>query len=98
MGGDSARGNLAAVAAIAACEAGIALRGQVLIYSSMEIRPAYDDCPSRKRYADPTADLDAGAYFHGLYMPDAALWEDWNASPILVPETAGLAPVLIVSA
>ena len=98
VGGDSAGGSLAAVAAIAARDAGLALRGQVLIYPSTDNRRAVGRYPSRQRNAGvPPLTWDMVTYFLDQYLPDPRLAGDWRISPILVPETAGLAPALLVS-
>ena len=97
VGGDSAGGSLAAVAAIAARDAGLALRGQVLIYPSTDNRLDPDLYPSRRRNAAvPPLTWEMVRYFHARHMPDPSLALDWRTSPILVPDAAGLAPALLV--
>ncbi|AWN38750.1 alpha/beta hydrolase [Methylobacterium radiodurans] len=97
VGGDSAGGSLAAVVAIAARDAGLPLRGQVLIYPSTDNRLDPDLYPSRRRNAAvPPLTWEMVRYFHARHMPDPALALDWRASPILVPDASRLAPALLI--
>jgi acetyl esterase len=93
VGGDSAGGNLAAVAAILARDAGIALRAQILIYPATDFsveRPSHDD------YADGfLLSREAMAWFGGNYVAPAQ-HGDWRASPILAPDLSRLPPALVV--
>ncbi|MDP4023540.1 alpha/beta hydrolase [Methylobacterium sp. NEAU 140] len=94
VAGDSAGGNLAAVAAIAARDAGLALRGQVLIYPSTDNRLDAPGYPSRARNAGVLPLTWALVeHFARLYRP---IPDDWRASPIRVPDAACLAPALLV--
>ena len=80
VAGDSAGGNLAAVAAIHARDAGLPLAAQLLIY------PAPD---FRSRVRNPRM-------VEKLYLGEdcVALAEDWKASPI-VADLTGVAPAII---
>ncbi|HXY98840.1 MAG TPA: alpha/beta hydrolase [Stellaceae bacterium] len=93
VGGDSAGGNLAAVAAILARDAGIALSGQVLIYPGTDFsreRPSHDD------YAEGfLLTREAMAWFGGNYVRPADR-HDWRASPILAPDLARLPPAVVI--
>jgi acetyl esterase len=97
IGGDSAGGNLAAVAAIAARDAGdVPLAFQLLIY------PATDQ---RRGAASHTAlgqgyllTRDTITYFHDHYIADPAQDLDWRASPLLHPDLSGLPPALLLTA
>ena len=98
VGGDSAGGNLAAVAALLARdEGGPALRCQLLVYPVTDYR-----CrgASYERYAQGYGVLEAESmrWFQRHYLggPDAA--DDWRASPLLAPDHAGLPPALVVTA
>jgi len=81
IAGDSAGGNLAAVTAIAARDAGWPrLCAQVLVY------PAVDQLsqrPSHTAFADGFL-LDEGTirWFQGNYLPDSEHKTDWQASPL----------------
>ncbi len=94
VGGDSAGGNLAAVAAILARDAGIALSGQVLIY------PATDfslDRPSHEDYAEGfLLTRESMAWFGGNYLAPAD-HRNWRASPILAPDLARLPPAIVIT-
>ncbi len=97
VGGDSAGGNLAAVVAIAARDAGdLPLVYQLLIY------PATD-----QRYGTPSHTTngqgylltrDTLAYFHGHYFGDASHNTDWRASPLLHEDLGRLPPALVLTA
>jgi acetyl esterase len=93
VGGDSAGGNLAAVTAIQARDAGIALKGQLLIYPATdfsEMRPSHED------YAEGfLLTREAMAWFGGNYLPQDR-HRDWRASPILAPDLARLPPAIVI--
>jgi len=93
VGGDSAGGNLAAVAALLARDAGISLKAQVLIYPATdftEMRPSHDD------YAEGfLLTRESIAWFGGNYLP-ASQRGDWRASPILAPDHARLPPAIVI--
>jgi acetyl esterase len=95
--GDSAGGNLAAVVALQARDAGgPSLRAQVLIYPGVEM---YDRWPSEDRNAEAPVLTSANmrAYVR-LYLGDAHGTEDFRASPIRAASHAGLPKTLIVTA
>ena len=93
VGGDSAGGNLAAVAAIQARDAGIALKGQVLIYPATDfsaVRPSHED------FAEGfLLTRDSMAWFGGNYLPESR-HRDWHASPILAPDLTRLPPAIVI--
>jgi acetyl esterase len=93
VGGDSAGGNLAAVAALLARDAGIALKAQVLIYPATDFsrdRPSHDD------YAEGfLLTREAIAWFSRNYLDDGER-SNWRASPILAPDLRGLPPAIVI--
>jgi acetyl esterase len=93
VGGDSAGGNLAAVVALLAREAGIAVAGQVLFY------PATDfvvDYPSRRDYgAGFLLTRESTDWFGGHYV-DPCRHEDWRASPLRAPDLGRLPPSIVI--
>ncbi|WP_157254132.1 alpha/beta hydrolase [Nonomuraea typhae] len=93
--GDSAGGNLAAVAAWQARDAGLGLAHQCLIYPVMD---AALDTPSYREFAKGFG-LDATemAWFFEQYAPGADP-ADPALSPLRLPSCAGLAPATVVSA
>ena len=98
VGGDSAGGNLAAVAALTARdEGGPALRHQLLVYPVTDYR-----CrgPSYERYARGYGTLEAESmrWFQRHYLggPDGA--DEWRASPLLAADLSGLPPALVITA
>ncbi|MCC7276342.1 MAG: alpha/beta hydrolase [Alphaproteobacteria bacterium] len=96
--GDSAGGNLAAVVALLARDAGApAIRRQVLIYPVADYALVGD---SYARFDSGYGPLTRGAmeWFRGHYLRTAADADDWRASPIRAPSLAGVAPALFVVA
>jgi acetyl esterase len=97
VGGDSAGGNLAAVVALMARDAGgPGLACQLLIY------PATDQ---RCEFASYTRNgegylltREAIGYFRSAYLPDAADYADWRASPLLAQSHAHLPPAFVLTA
>jgi acetyl esterase len=94
VGGDSAGGNLAAVTAIAAREAGPKLAGQVLIY------PATDFAMNTPSHSEPETSIllthSVIKWFCNHYLGGADI-NDWRASPSRA-ELAGLPPAYVLVA
>ena len=96
VGGDSAGGNLAAVVAIAARDAGTPLAFQLLIYPATDQRRGAPSHTSNAQGYLLTSDtMD---YFHDHYITDAAHDLDWRASPLLHAEHANLPPAFVLTA
>jgi acetyl esterase len=97
VGGDSAGGNLAAVVALAARDAGgPALCHQLLIYPATDQRCEF---PSHARNAEGYLLTRQGIeYFRGRYLSRSGDWLDWRASPLLAPRLAGLPPAFVLTA
>lgn len=95
--GDSAGGNLAAVMALLARDAGgPPLRAQVLIYPGVEM---YDEWPSEvNNVHDPVLTSANMRAFGHLYLGDLYGTEDFRASPIRAASHAGLPKAFIVTA
>ncbi|MDH2414743.1 alpha/beta hydrolase [Nocardioides sp. CER19] len=95
--GDSAGGNLAAVTALMARDAGgPALRAQVLVYPAVEM---YERYPSEEANAHPPVLTSKQMHTFGhLYLGASYGIEDWQASPIRAASHAGLPPALILTA
>ncbi len=97
VGGDSAGGNLAAVVAIAARDAGdLPIAYQLLIY------PATDQ---RWGHASHTAngkgyllERETMQYYHDNYFGDTSNDLDWRASPLLRTDLVKLPPALVLTA
>lgn len=96
VGGDSAGGNLAAAAALAARDAGIALTNQVLIYPATDMAMGsgsyhriIDGFPLVARTME---------WFIGHYLRNDADKYDWRASPLRAASLAGTAPAIVVIA
>ncbi len=97
VGGDSAGGNLAAVVALAARDAGdLRLVFQLLIYPATDMRRGAPSHTSNGQGYLLTSDT--MNYFHDHYIDDARHDADWRASPLLAASLAGLPPALIVTA
>ncbi len=98
IGGDSAGGNLAAVAALMARDAGgPAIRIQVLVY------PVTDyacDTASFGTYAEGYGLLEARSmrWFRDHYLRGEADRLDWRAAPLRAGDLSGLPPVLVLTA
>jgi acetyl esterase len=94
VGGDSAGGNLAAVMALRARDAGLRLRLQLLVY------PVTDsdlDTPSSLRNATGYGlTRDGMAWFWDHYVPDPAGRAHPEAAPLRADSLAGTAPALVV--
>ncbi|MEO7938456.1 MAG: alpha/beta hydrolase [Burkholderiaceae bacterium] len=97
VGGDSAGGNLAAVVAIAARDAGdLPLRFQLLIYPATDMRRI---APSHSRNGQGyLLTSDAIAYFHDHYIDNPAHDTDWRASPLLCESLRDLPEALVLTA
>jgi acetyl esterase len=95
VGGDSAGGNLAAVVAIHAREAGPKIAGQVLIY------PATDFAMTHPSHSEPETDAllthSVIRWFRNHYL-GAADGEHWKASPARMDKLAGLPPAFVMTA
>jgi acetyl esterase len=93
VGGDSAGGNLAAVAALLARDAGIALKGQVLLYPATDFA---SESASHEDYAEGyLLTRESVAWFGGNYI-DARQHGDWRASPLRARDLARLPPALVI--
>ena len=97
VGGDSAGGNLAAAAALAARDAGgPRLCFQLLVYPATDQRLGF---PSVERNGEGyLLTRKSMEYFRSHYLPRRADWDDWRASPLLAPSLAGLPPALVITA
>jgi acetyl esterase len=97
VGGDSAGGNLAAVAAIAARDAGdLPIAFQLLIYPATDQRRGHPSHEANGRGYLLTRDT--MAYFHDHYIDDVRHDLDWRASPLLHADLSGLPPALVLTA
>ena len=93
LGGDSAGGNLAAVTALMARDAGIDIAGQLLVYPGIG---ADDGSPSLTENAEGyVLSLERIRWFAAQYDPDPT---DWRANPSLAARHDGVAPALVITA
>jgi acetyl esterase len=98
VGGDSAGGNLAAVVALAARDAGdLPIRFQLLIYPATDQRKGVyrSRTANGKGYLLEEATMD---WFHDHYIDDKRHDDDWRASPMLAANHAGLPPAFVLTA
>ncbi|MFT4187277.1 MAG: alpha/beta hydrolase [Aeromicrobium sp.] len=95
--GDSAGGNLAAVAALQARDAGdLPVAAQVLVYPAVD---AYEKWPSEAENADaPLLNAELMSTFIHLYLADGYGDQDWRHSPLKAASHADLPPALILTA
>jgi acetyl esterase len=97
VGGDSAGGNLAAVVALHARNAGApALSFQLLIYPATNQNLESDSLRRNgEGYLLTRATMEM---FRGHYLPRAADYADWRASPALAKSHANLPPAFVLTA
>ena len=97
MGGDSAGGNLAAVVALHARDAGgPPLCFQLLIYPATDQNLETDSLHRNGLGYMLTRPLMES--FRGNYLPRPADYADWRASPALAKSHAGLPPAFVLTA
>jgi acetyl esterase len=96
-GGDSAGGNLTAVAALTfRDQGGPQLKLQVLIYPVTDFSM---DAPSYTRIANGfTLTKDRMSYFRGLYLRGSEDAADWRASPLKAKDLTRLPSTLLIAA
>jgi acetyl esterase len=96
-GGDSAGGNLATVIALMARDAGAPpLAFQLLIYPAADQRMAHPSIEKNgEGYLLTRKNM---LYFRGHYLPRAADYTDWRASPLLAKSLAKLPPAFVLTA
>ena len=101
VGGDSAGGNLAAVMALMARDAGgpafpHPISFQVLIYPGADQRMKH---ASIKRNGEGYLLTEKSMhYFRGHYLPNEKDWLDWRASPLLAKSLGKLPPAFLLTA
>ena len=97
VGGDSAGGNLAAVVALHARDSGSPrLALQLLVYPATDQRLG---TASHQRNAHGyLLERESIDFFRRCYLPNAADYDDWRASPLLARNHAGLPPALVITA
>jgi acetyl esterase len=97
VGGDSAGGNLAAVVALMARDAGApAIKYQVLLYPVTDVGT---ETGSYKSFAEGyMLTRDGMKWFFDHYLRNAADAADWRVSPLRAKSLKGVAPALIVTA
>ena len=106
VGGDSAGGNLAAYLALAARDAGIELRLQMLIYPATDLR-GHDPAWTGERFGSleenrdgPFLTLDSIHYFSNFLCGEqkaADIASEWRLSPLLAASHAGVAPAYVAT-
>ena len=97
IGGDSAGGNLAAVAAILARDAGLPpLAFQLLVYPATAAHP---DTQSQQAFSDGYLLTRKHIFwFQNHYLRDDRDREDFRYAPLLCPNLSGLPPALVIVA
>ena len=97
VGGDSAGGNLAAVVALTARDAGgPALAMQMLVYPATDQRMGHPSIDGNGEGYLLTKS--AMQYFGGHYLAQEKDKLDWRASPLLAKSLAGVAPAYVITA
>jgi acetyl esterase len=97
VGGDSAGGNLAAVVALAARDAGdLPLAFQLLIYPATDL---HHDAPSHTRNGQGLLLTTENIHwFRGNYLAMQEQRDDWRASPLRATDHSRLPPALMLTA
>ncbi|RMD86974.1 MAG: alpha/beta hydrolase, partial [Alphaproteobacteria bacterium] len=97
VAGDSAGGNLAAVTALHARDAGgPPLAGQVLIYPVTDMASVR---PSFEAFGEGLfLERETMRWFAEAYIPDANLRSDWRVSPLRAPDHRDLPPAYVLTA
>ncbi|MBC7803056.1 MAG: alpha/beta hydrolase [Candidatus Parcubacteria bacterium] len=97
VGGDSAGGNLAAVMALMARDAGgREISFQLLIYPGVDQRMGHPSIDGNgEGYLLTKKSM---LYFRGHYLPRREDWLDWRASPLLAKSLAKLPPAFLFTA
>ncbi|MGE4609386.1 MAG: alpha/beta hydrolase [Myxococcota bacterium] len=99
VGGDSAGGNLAAVVALLARDAGgPALRFQLLVYPAVDLRTPSGFTSRKENEEGPFLTLDTMEWFENHYFASDQDRIAPNASPLLASSHADLPPALVVTA
>lgn len=96
VAGDSAGGNLAAVTAILARDAGISLRAQGLVYPVTA-----PDAESASHHANAEGKIltrDMILWFQSHYRRGESDREDWRYAPLIAPALHGVAPAFVLVA
>ncbi|HYX63778.1 MAG TPA: alpha/beta hydrolase, partial [Burkholderiales bacterium] len=97
VGGDSAGGNLAAVVALQARDAGgPPLAFQLLVYPATDQR--LDTGSHRRNARGYLLEREGIEFFRRCYLPDGRAYADWRASPLLAASHAELPPALVITA
>jgi acetyl esterase len=97
VGGDSAGGNLAAVIAIMARDAGdLPVAYQLLIYPAADMRLGHPSHTSNGR--GYLLERETIGYYRDHYIADARQYLDWRASPLLRGDLRGLPDALVLTA
>ncbi len=98
VAGDSAGGNLAAAVALGARDAGVALKGQLLIYPGTDFREDGGDHPSRLENAEGLfLTAEDMRWFGDAYTQGRSTLHP-RASVLLEPNLSGVAPAVIGTA
>ena len=97
VGGDSAGGNLATVAARLAARDGVAPVAQLLVYPATDAAARY---PSKSLFSDGffLSDDECEAFFGHYTGATAATREDPRVSPLRADDLRGMPPALVVTA
>jgi acetyl esterase len=97
IGGDSAGGNLAAVVALLARDAGdLPIAWQLLIYPATDMRRGHPSHTTNgSGYLLTTETI---SYYHDNYVADPGHDLDWRASPLLRDDLTQLPPALVLTA
>ena len=95
LAGDSAGGNLSAVVAVMARDAGINLSFQALIYPATKL---YFNTNSHQLYSTGyLLTKDAQNWYHDQYLRSDEDRDDWRVSPAFVEDLTGVASAYVLT-
>ena len=98
VGGDSAGGNLAAVTALMARDAGLDLKLQMLVYPATDASRHYESFTENE--AGPLLTVEVINWFWSHYVgtePNEDIRSDWRFSPALATRHDGVAPAYVAT-
>ncbi|WP_375173388.1 alpha/beta hydrolase [Pseudooceanicola sp.] len=96
VAGDSAGGNLSAVAALALRGGSVTLRAQGLIYPAVDMTLEHPSHRAAK--TDIVLTHAVMRWFRDHYVPRSESWRDWRASPLHADDHVGLPPAFVLTA
>ena len=98
VAGDSAGGNLSAAVALAARDAGLPLKAQLLLYPCVDFVESEDHASRVENASGYFLTSEDMKWFGDHYLSDVAHLEDPRASVLKAPDLSGVAPAIVATA